>query len=143
MASAVRKLPPTCSIMVSMKFFTSRVESLIISKKISPDHSKWDGECFIFDHRVSVVHGLKDGESKLCFWLPLASFAAGFRFPNYEEGVSCPKCYDSLTESKGKAYAKDKDRLSVLMPKIFPTLGKKCLKLTKLGGSLASATKVV
>ena len=69
-------------------------------EKISPDHSKWDGECFIFDHRVSVVHGLKDGESKLCFGCRWPLSQQDLDSPNYEEGVSCPKCYDSLTESK-------------------------------------------
>lgn len=69
-------------------------------EKISPDHSKWDGECFIFDHRVSVVHGLKDGESKLCFGCRWPLSQQDLESPNYEEGVSCPKCYDSLTESK-------------------------------------------
>ena len=34
-------------------------------EKVDPDQSKWKGECFLFDHRVSVTHGLKDGEAKL------------------------------------------------------------------------------
>ena len=56
-------------------------------------------ECFIFDHRVSVVHGLS-GESKLCFGCRWPLSQQDLESPNYEEGVSCPKCYDSLTESK-------------------------------------------
>ena len=36
-------------------------------EKIPSEESSWNGECFIFDHRVSVTHGLEDGNAKLCF----------------------------------------------------------------------------
>ena len=45
-------------------------------EKIDPKESLWDGECFVFDHRVSVIHGLKDGRLKL-FWLSLAIASGG------------------------------------------------------------------
>jgi UPF0176 protein len=62
--------------------------------------SRWEGECFVFDERVSVGHGLKSGNYELC---------RGCRHPISQEdkaselfvlGVSCPHCYDSKTETK-------------------------------------------
>lgn len=65
--------------------------------------SRWEGECFVFDERVSVSHGLKPGNYELC---------RGCRQPISEEdkaseffvlGVSCPHCHDSKTEAKKQA----------------------------------------
>ncbi|HCG90263.1 MAG TPA: hypothetical protein DEZ08_00260 [Dehalococcoidia bacterium] len=62
--------------------------------------SKWTGECFVFDNRVSVTHQLKRGQYELC---------NGCREPisqndklsvKYEEGVSCAYCFDSLKDKK-------------------------------------------
>ena len=69
-------------------------------EKVDPAQSKWKGECFIFDHRVSVTHGLKDGEAKLCFGCRWPLQKDDLRSPQYEEGVSCPRCSSSLNEEK-------------------------------------------
>ena len=69
-------------------------------EKVAPEQSKWKGECFVFDHRVSVIHGLLDGKTKLCFscrW-PLAD--EDFQSPLFEEGVSCPRCASKLTTAR-------------------------------------------
>ncbi len=67
---------------------------------IPADQSQWDGECFVFDRRVAVGHGLEEGVHDICY---------GCRFPlkpgdkesaDYEHGVSCPRCRAELTESK-------------------------------------------
>lgn len=62
--------------------------------------SSWTGECFVFDQRVSVKHGLKPGNCKFCrsCRMPLTPQDRGK--PEYEEGVSCPHCHASLTEKK-------------------------------------------
>ncbi len=69
-------------------------------EKISPRQSKWQGECFIFDHRVSVVHGLREGVSKICYGCRWPLSSEDLESPDYEEGVSCPQCHDSLTAEK-------------------------------------------
>ena len=69
-------------------------------EKVSPEQSKWRGECFVFDHRVSVVHGLADGTTELCFscrW-PLAE--DDYQSPEFEAGVSCPRCASKLSPEK-------------------------------------------
>jgi UPF0176 protein len=69
-------------------------------EKVSPEQSKWRGECFVFDHRVSVVHGLADGTTELCFscrW-PLAE--DDYQSPEFEAGVSCPRCASKLSSER-------------------------------------------
>ena len=69
-------------------------------EKISPEESKWNGECFVFDHRVAVTHGLKDGNTKLCFSCRWPLSDEDFQSPEFEEGVSCPRCARSLTDDR-------------------------------------------
>jgi UPF0176 protein len=69
-------------------------------EKVSPEQSKWRGECFVFDHRVSVIHGLADGKIELCFscrW-PLAE--DDYQSPEFEAGVSCPRCASKLSPER-------------------------------------------
>tara|TARA_B100000212_G_scaffold124868_1_gene93736 strand:- start:96 stop:1025 length:930 start_codon:yes stop_codon:yes gene_type:complete len=69
-------------------------------EKIQPEESKWKGECFLFDHRVSVTHGLADGQAKLCFGCRWPLQEEDFSSSLYEEGVSCPRCFNSLSGEK-------------------------------------------
>ena len=65
-------------------------------ENIEPEKSLWEGECFVFDHRVSVVHGLKDGDSKICFGCRWPLQAKDMKSEKYESGICCPHCADSL-----------------------------------------------
>ena len=69
-------------------------------EKIKPEKSKWMGECFLFDHRVSVVHGLQDGESQLCFGCRWPLSKEDLNSAKFEDGVSCPKCHDQISIEK-------------------------------------------
>ncbi|WP_424974842.1 rhodanese-related sulfurtransferase [Dinoroseobacter sp. S124A] len=68
-------------------------------EEVPEDQSLWDGECFVFDKRVSVGHGLKPGPYGLCYACrrPLAADAKSH--PAYEEGVTCPRCVDEYSEA--------------------------------------------
>jgi UPF0176 protein len=69
------------------------------------ERSKWQGECFVFDERVSVGHGLIEGEAELCraCRAPLTPEAKASE--HYEEGVSCPSCYGTRTDEDRARYA--------------------------------------
>jgi UPF0176 protein len=58
------------------------------------EESSWEGECFVFDHRVSIKHGLELGEHKLCHGCRNPISPEEEESPFYERGVSCSKCYD-------------------------------------------------
>ncbi len=61
----------------------------------APEDNLWHGECFVFDHRVSVGPGMECGSYELCFSCRRPLSAAERASPHYEEGVSCPSCIGS------------------------------------------------
>jgi UPF0176 protein len=63
-------------------------------EEVPPEHSRWQGECFVFDERVSVGHGLQAGASALCRSCRWPLTEADRCSPLFEEGVSCPHCHD-------------------------------------------------
>lgn len=67
--------------------------------------SKWQGDCFVFDQRVSVGHGLKLGDYELCHGCKRPVSREDRADPRYEEGVSCPACHASLTEEQRARFA--------------------------------------
>ncbi len=69
-------------------------------ENIPQDKSLWEGECFVFDERVSVGHGLKVGDYELCHACRFPVSAEEREMPTYEDGVSCPRCYGTHTEAK-------------------------------------------
>ncbi|HXW60059.1 MAG TPA: rhodanese-related sulfurtransferase [Myxococcota bacterium] len=76
---------------------------------VEKEHSKWQGECFVFDNRVAVNHDLEPGAYDLCH---------GCRFPispddkkseHFQKGVSCARCFNTRTEAqKNSANARQK-----------------------------------
>lgn len=69
-------------------------------EKVKPEESMWEGECFVFDHRVGVTHGLAEGDSEMCFGCGHPVKPAERVLPDYEEGVSCRHCAATLSEDK-------------------------------------------
>ena len=67
---------------------------------VPPDESLWEGECFVFDDRVSVGHGLKPGDYQLCHACRQPIGPQDRLHPDYEEGVSCHHCKGMLTPEK-------------------------------------------
>ena len=59
--------------------------------------SLWRGQCFVFDDRVSVGHGLKPGNLKVCGACRRPVTAADQSAPDYEEGVCCPACAEEYS----------------------------------------------
>lgn len=70
---------------------------------VPKDESLWDGECYVFDHRVSVGHGLEQGHYDYCFGCGFPIDEDGKSDPSFEEGISCKRCIDDLTPEKRKA----------------------------------------
>ena len=71
---------------------------------IPADQSLWQGECFVFDQRVAVTHGLAIGSCEMC---PACGHPVTLEdqgSPLYEPGVCCPQCSDRLTEEQKASY---------------------------------------
>ncbi len=69
-------------------------------ERISPEQSRWQGECFVFDSRVSVDHHLQAGQHSLCHgcgWPVTQEMKSDDRF---EHGVACPRCAADVTDEQ-------------------------------------------
>ena len=66
-------------------------------EEVPPQDSAWEGECFVFDERVSVGHGLKPGPYGLCRSCRWPVSEADKNSPLYVKGVSCPHCHGQRT----------------------------------------------
>ncbi|MCV2881775.1 rhodanese-related sulfurtransferase [Actibacterium sp. XHP0104] len=64
------------------------------------ENSLWDGECFVFDERVSVGHGLVEGPHSLCRACRRPLAPEDLKRPEYELGVSCHRCIDEIPEDR-------------------------------------------
>ena len=72
-------------------------------EEVPQENSKWDGECFVFDARVSVGHGLEEGPHTLCHACRRPLCPEDSAHPAFEQGVSCHQCIDETTEAdKGR-----------------------------------------
>ncbi|WP_336277090.1 oxygen-dependent tRNA uridine(34) hydroxylase TrhO [Bartonella sp. CB178] len=66
---------------------------------VSKEESLWQGECFVFDERVSVGHGLEECGRELCRACRSPIDTEGKLSPRYEEGVSCDSCYSVRSDT--------------------------------------------
>jgi UPF0176 protein len=76
---------------------------------VSPEESLWRGECFVFDERVAVTHGLQRGESRLCRCCRQPFPLSAVESDKFELGVSCPRCFDRTTPEQ-KNTARERQR---------------------------------
>jgi UPF0176 protein len=76
---------------------------------VPADQSLWSGECFVFDQRVAVGHGLEPGTHVLCHGCRRPVSSADRASPLYTAGVSCPTCHETRTEAQRAGYA-ERDR---------------------------------
>ena len=68
--------------------------------KIPKKNSLWKGECYVFDNRISLKHKLKQGTFSMCSGCRTPISIKDSKSYKYEEGVSCPSCYDTLSSSQ-------------------------------------------
>ena len=66
-------------------------------EEMPEEESLWDGACFVFDDRVSVTHGLKEGEHVLCHACRQPLTQDDLKSPFHEDGVSCVHCHETRT----------------------------------------------
>ncbi len=74
-------------------------------EKVAPEQSLWQGECFVFDERVSVGHGLRQGGLELCRSCRRPVSAADKASAKYENGIACPACFDSRSDAQKRGFA--------------------------------------
>ncbi|MCU0926384.1 MAG: rhodanese-related sulfurtransferase [Hydrogenophaga sp.] len=78
-------------------------------EEVPPEESTWEGDCFVFDERVSVGHGLQQGPHELCRSCRWPLSEADKASPHYVRGVSCAHCHDQRTPEQ-KAQMAERQR---------------------------------
>ena len=73
-------------------------------EEVPETDSTWEGECFVFDARVSVGHGLKEGPHELCHACRRPILPADRSKPSFEQGVSCHQCVDETSEENKERF---------------------------------------
>ncbi|MES0094633.1 rhodanese-related sulfurtransferase [Mesorhizobium sp. M0030] len=74
-------------------------------EEVPAEDSLWQGECFVFDERVSVSHGLTEGEAELCRACRHPLTPEDRLSPHFSTGVSCPHCYEARSDEDRTRYA--------------------------------------
>ena len=74
-------------------------------EEIPEELSSWQGECYVFDQRVSVNHQLQPGSYSLCHACGLPVSPAQRLEPSYREGISCPHCIERFSEVDRERFA--------------------------------------
>ena len=82
-------------------------------ERIAEDRSLWEGQCFVFDERVSVGHGLEVGEYELCRACRNPIQDVDKSSPLYREGVSCPRCHDRTTDEQKARFAERQKQIEL------------------------------
>ncbi|HIB50466.1 MAG TPA: rhodanese-related sulfurtransferase [Phycisphaerales bacterium] len=82
-------------------------------EQIPEDQSLWEGQCFVFDERVSVGHGLEAGEYELCRACRTPIGEVEKAASSFREGVSCPRCYDQTTDEQKARFAERQKQIDL------------------------------
>ncbi len=69
-------------------------------EEVPEEKSLWEGECFVFDSRISVKHGLEEGSYDQCFGCRWPITEEDKQSEKYIKGVCCPRCHDDTDEEK-------------------------------------------
>ncbi|WP_395637473.1 rhodanese-related sulfurtransferase [Sphingorhabdus sp.] len=82
-------------------------------ENIPEAESKWQGECFVFDERVSVKHGLALGEMELCHACRRPISQEDKASAHFIEGVACPACYAERTDEDRARFAERQKQIAL------------------------------
>ena len=78
-------------------------------EEVPAAESRWEGECFVFDNRVTVTHDLAEGVYDQCHACRTPVSPEDMQSAHYSPGISCPHCWDSLSE-KTRAGARERQK---------------------------------
>lgn len=78
---------------------------------VPPEESLWEGECFVFDDRVTVDHALAPGDGELCHACQRPLTATDRQASTYIQGVCCPHCHDSIDAERKARFMEQQRQL--------------------------------
>ncbi len=80
-------------------------------EQVPEEVSRWNGDCFVFDERVAVRHGLKVSDHAMCFACGWPVDTQSQQDPDFKPGVHCPRCIHETTEEQKRRFAERQRQL--------------------------------
>ena len=87
--------------------------------------SLWEGDCFVFDQRVAVKHGLEESDYDQCYACRYPITGKEKKSPLYVKGVSCPRCHDTMNEDQRTRFAERQKQIALAKVRGEEHLGRK------------------
>tara|TARA_B100000700_G_scaffold245366_1_gene273813 strand:- start:163 stop:1122 length:960 start_codon:yes stop_codon:yes gene_type:complete len=85
---------------------------------VSPENSLWDGECFVFDQRVSLGHDLLPGSHRMCHACGLPVSPEDLKKTTYIKGLQCEGCVDKYSDSDRARFAERQRQIDEMMKRL-------------------------
>ena len=82
-------------------------------EEMPKEESLWEGECFVFDQRVSIGHGLEEGPHELCHACRRPILPEDKQRAEYEQGVSCHQCIDEYDEGRKERFRERQKQIAL------------------------------
>ena len=82
-------------------------------QEIKPEESLWQGECFVFDDRVSLQHGLIEGDFDMCHACRMPIDENDKASKHYIEGVSCTHCYNLHSKERKERFVERQKQIEL------------------------------
>jgi UPF0176 protein len=86
-------------------------------EEVPKEESMWEGECFVFDNRVTVDHDLKRGHYDQCHACRMPITEQDKQSNAYQPGVSCPHCISDLTETQKERFIERERQVQLAIKK--------------------------
>jgi len=97
-------------------------------EEVKPSESLWQGECFVFDQRVAIKHGLEVGDYDQCYACRYPLTQQSLESTKYIPGISCPHCYNKHSNKKIKSLTERQKQVILAKQKGEMHIGKKLSK---------------
>jgi len=82
-------------------------------EKTPVEQTRWEGECFVFDSRVSVDHHLEKGSYDQCYACRFPIDDAQKASDLYVPGVSCPRCHDAHSDQQKERFTERQKQIAL------------------------------
>ena len=100
-------------------------------EQVKSEESLWQGECFVFDQRVAIKHGLEVGDYDQCYACRYPLSQEDMKSEKYTPGISCPHCYNHHTPEKLKALTERQKQVILAKERGIDHIGGKTQFMTK------------
>ncbi len=101
-------------------------------EEVPKEETMWEGECFVFDSRVSVNHDLEKGIYDQCFACRMPITEEDKLKPEYQKGISCHHCHDKVTKEQRERFIEREKQSQLAAERGFSHVGEDAKKLAEI-----------